>query len=150
MMNKLFLDTEFNSFQGELMSMALVPEDMSKPEFYCEIAIEGPIDPWVQDNVVPSLHLTAVDKKQFQKSLGQYLYSIGPCMVVADWPDDIRHLCESLITGPGESLWPLPNIKFELDFNIHYQSLVPHNALWDARAIRDDYLQRNNNGKETT
>lgn len=138
-MNKLFLDTEFNSFQGELISMALVPEDTLKPEFYCEIVIEEPIDPWVENNVIPSLHLTAVTKEQFQKSLGQYLYSMGPCTIVADWPDDIRYLCESLITGPGECLWPLHNIKFELDFNIKYNSKVPHNALWDARAIRESY-----------
>ena len=144
-MTRLFLDTEFNSFQGELISMALVPEDSTKPEFYCEIAIKGPIDPWVQNNVVPSLHLTAVTKEQFQKSLGRYLYATGPCVIVADWPDDIRYFCESLITGPGESLWPLHKIRFELDFSIHYQSLVPHNALWDARAIRDDYLERNKN-----
>ena len=109
-MNKLFLDTEFNSFQGELISMALVPQDPTKPEFYCEIAIQEPIDPWVRDNVVPSLHLTAGTREQFQKALGRYLNSIGPCTIVADWPDDIRYFCESLITGPGESLWPLPNI----------------------------------------
>jgi hypothetical protein len=36
----------------------------------------------------------------------------------------------------------LPNIKFELDFGIEYESLVPHNALHDARAIRDFYVKR--------
>ena len=31
---KLFLDTEFNGFQGELLSMALVPEYRNGQEFY--------------------------------------------------------------------------------------------------------------------
>lgn len=137
---KLFLDTEFNGFNGELISMALVPEDPTKPYFYNEIVIKEPIDPWVQSNVVPSLFLVGFTRSQFQENLKHYLYTIGPCTIVADWPDDIRHLCESLITGPGECLWPIPNLKFELDFDIKYKSQVPHNALWDARAIRESYL----------
>lgn len=36
----------------------------------------------------------------------------------------------------------LHNIKFELDFGIEYESAVPHNALHDARAIRDFYMAR--------
>ena len=36
---KLFLDTEFNGFGGKLISMALVPEDKTLPEFYKELEI---------------------------------------------------------------------------------------------------------------
>ena len=139
---KLFLDTEFNGFQGELMSMALVPEDPTKEEFYVELEFKGQLDPWVKENVVPHMFLSPVSKSDFQFLLKHYLYENGPCTIVADWPDDIRHLCESLITGPGECLWPLRNITFDLDFNIKYNSEVPHNALWDARAIRDSYMNR--------
>jgi hypothetical protein len=137
---RLFLDTEFNGFMGRLMSMALVPEDNTKREFYEELIMTDQLDPWVKDNVVPHMHGVPLTRNEFQQRLRQYLWEMGDFTIVADWPDDIRHLCESLITGPGESIWPLRNIKFELDWSIKYQSEVPHHALHDARAIRHDYL----------
>lgn len=137
-MKKLFLDTEFNGFQGKLMSMALVPEDDS-PEFYKEIIMTDQLDPWVKENVVPHMDAIPVSIDEFRKALADYLWKIGDCTIVADWPDDIRHLCESLITGPGECIWPVHNIKFELDWGIDYTSDVPHHALWDARAIKEYY-----------
>ena len=142
-MNNIFLDTEFNAFGGKLISMALVPEDKSLPEFYCEIQISEQLHPWVRDNVMPHLILSPVTHNEFQQKLSKYLYNIGPCNIIVDWPDDIRYFCESLITGPGERINLAHKIKFELDLSIRYQSLVPHNALHDARGIRDAYLASN-------
>lgn len=139
---KLFLDTEFNGFQGKLMSLALVPEDKNVPEFYRELTMTDQLDPWVRENVVPHMMLNACSRNAFQSALASYLYAIGECTIVADWPDDIRHFCESLIVGPGQCVALKHNIKFELDFSINYQSEVPHNALYDARAIRDFYVER--------
>jgi hypothetical protein len=139
---RLFLDTEFNGFQGKLISMALVPEDTSAPEFYKELEIKDQLHPWVRDNVVPHLFLPPCSFSEFQNALGNYLWKIGECTIIADWPDDIRHFCESLITGPGMMMKFVNNIKFELDFGIDYISLVPHNALHDARAIREFYMGR--------
>jgi hypothetical protein len=141
-MKKFFLDTEFNGFGGKLISMALVPEDPAIREFYVELEMQDQLEPWVKENVVPHLILLPQSRIKFQQGLAQYLWEIGECVIVADWPDDIRHFCESLIIGPGMSLNMLHNIKFELDFGIEYESLVPHNALHDARAIRDAYLKR--------
>ncbi len=147
---RLFLDTEFNGFQGKLMSMALVPENNSIREFYVELEMQDPLDDWVKENVVPHMYLQnemnvePFSRKQFQNLLAQYLWEVGECTIIADWPDDIRHFCESLITGPGMCLSMLHNIKFELDFGIEYESLVPHNALHDARGIRDFYMRREN------
>lgn len=141
-MTRLFLDCEFNGFHGKLMSMALVPENDKLPEFYKELEIKDQLDPWVRENVVPHMFLKPVSYKDFQNALANYLREIGQCTIVADWPDDIRYFCESLITGPGQCLAILHNINFELDFGINYQSEVPHNALHDARAIRDFYIPR--------
>ena len=141
-MKKLFLDTEFNGFNGKLMSMALVPEDSSKREFYKELIMTDPLDPWVKENVVPHMMLVPCSRHEFQQALAQYMWEVGDCMIVADWPDDIRHFCESLITGPGMCISMLHNIRFELDWGIDYESAVPHNALHDARAIRDFYMKR--------
>jgi hypothetical protein len=141
---RFFLDTEFNGFGGKLMSMALVPENLIAPEFYCEIEVKDQLDPWVQVNVAPHMFLVPASYSEFQLSFSRYLLNIeyDEIIIVADWPDDIRHFCESMITGPGERIIMPTNIKFELDFSIKYESVVPHNALHDARAIRDFYMKR--------
>jgi hypothetical protein len=139
---RLFLDTEFNGFGGKLISMALVPEDKTKPEFYKELHITEQLEPWVRDNVVPHLILPPIGYGDFQNALANYLWNVGESIIIADWPDDIRYFCESLITGPGMMINLMNNVKFELDFGIEYESLVPHNALHDARAIRDFYMKR--------
>lgn len=139
---RLFLDTEFNGFGGKLISLALVPEDSSKREFYRELEMHDQLEPWVKENVVPHLILVPCSHHEFQQALAQYLREAGDCTIIADWPDDIRYFCESLITGPGMCLNMLHNLKFELDFGINYESKVPHNALHDARAIREFYLKQ--------
>jgi hypothetical protein len=139
---RLFLDTEFNGFGGKLISMALVPEDKTKPEFYEELHITEQLEPWVRENVVPHLILPSIGYGEFQNALANYLWNVGESIIIADWPDDIRYFCESLITGPGMMINLMNNVKFELDFGIEYESLVPHNALHDARAIRDFYMKR--------
>ena len=140
---RFFLDTEFNGFGGKLMSMALVPENDTFPEFYKELEIKDQLEPWVRENVAPHMFLVPCSYGKFQQELANYLWNNKEeTVIIADWPDDIRHFCESLITGPGERLGLLPNIKFELDWGIEYESLVPHNALHDARGIRDFYMKR--------
>lgn len=139
-MKRIFLDCEFNGFQGDLLSMALVPENTLLPMFYREIDFQGEFDPWVANNVVPHMLENKLPYTTFQLQLGQYLYNIGDCHIVADWPDDIRYFCESLIVGPGERLSYVPHITFELDLSIEYVSHVPHHALYDAMAIRESVL----------
>jgi hypothetical protein len=136
---KLFLDTEFNGFGGKLMSMALVPENAVIDNFYCELEMTDQLDPWVKENVVPHMILVPSTRSQFQNKLASYLLKFHEITIVADWPDDIKYFCESLITGPGERLNIPTRIKFELDLNIEYESAVPHNALDDAIAIREYY-----------
>ena len=51
---RYFLDTEFNGFGGELLSLALVPE-RGADEFYTTLTIERALVPWVERNVVPFL-----------------------------------------------------------------------------------------------
>lgn len=134
---RLFLDTEFNGWGGDLISLALVPEDPEQPEFYRELDCRQCLDPWVKANVVPLLDRTPVTHSEFQLALSRYLWQFDTIEIVADWPDDIRYFCESVITGPGERI-NLPNpIKFTLDLGIVYYSERPHHALYDARAIRD-------------
>lgn len=139
-----FIDCEFNGFGGKLMSMALVPQNPSWPEFYEELEIKDQIEPWVQTNVVPHMFKAPVSYSEFQAKLSQYLWDMrhNDITVVADWPDDLRYFMEAIITGPGERINMPTVINFRLDLNIEYDSAVPHNALWDARAIRDVYREK--------
>lgn len=145
---KFYIDTEFNGFGGKLMSMAIAPGNVNIPEFYREIIMTDQLDPWVAVNIVPQMFQAPVSYSEFQFALSTYLLDIkqywyDEIIIVADWPDDIRHFCESLITGPGERIMVPTNIKFELDLNIEYTSEVAHNALWDARAIRNTFFGDN-------
>ena len=60
-------------------------------------------------------------------------------VIVADWPDDIRYLCELLITGPGKCV-KLDGLKFEWVRADAWPNEIPgavqHNAWWDAQALR--------------
>jgi hypothetical protein len=61
-------------------------------------------------------------------------------LIIADWPEDLAHFASLLVTGPGLMV-PLPNVRFQLvaltGFSTAANSVVPHNALHDARALRD-------------
>lgn len=140
-MNVLFLDTEFNGFTGQLLSMALVPLDDTLPSFYKELEVHEPLNPWVKENVVPHLVLNPVSRKVFQDALAEYLWQIGPVKIIADWPDDIRHFCESLIVCPGQMLSFMHTMQFELDTWLLYDSEVPHSALHDAIGMRKAYIK---------
>lgn len=141
-MTRLYLDTEFNGWGGQLISLALVPHSADLPSFYQELEIREPLDPWVRENVVPHLALVPQGYGSFQMLLAGYLHQIGPCTIVADWPDDVQYLCRALVLGPGERSPMIPNLNFELDFGIRYDSLVPHHAFHDAQAIRNYYLNQ--------
>jgi hypothetical protein len=140
---RLFLDTEFNGFGGELLSMALVPEDERAKEFYCEIEhTPSEMIQWVKDNVISVMDGEPVSFGAFQHRLQNYICSFTGIEIVADWPDDIGYFCASLITNPGERIMLPGPIQFQLDCSLDYNSEVPHHALHDARGIRECYLRR--------
>ena len=138
---KLFIDCEFNGYQGALISMALVPE-MGEP-FYHVLNTDGvKIDPWVRENVMDRLIYDSrgdypISRTSFAGALQKYLSQWTEVTIVADWPDDIKYFCDSLITGPGEAI-KTPYLNFEIR-RLDINSDVPHNALSDAYAIRQAF-----------
>jgi hypothetical protein len=135
---KLYIDTEFNSYRGELISMALVDEDGK--HFYEVLHFPacdpGACDPWVRKNVLPVLDKEPVGLNAFQRSLWGYLSAYDAIHVVADYPTDIQHFCWALETGPGERI-PTAPMTLEIRRDLHTgKSAVPHNALADAHALR--------------
>jgi hypothetical protein len=129
---KLWIDCEFNEFKGELISMALVDE--AGVPFYEVLPCENP-GPWVAEHVIPILMLPPISLPEFQKKLTLYLNQYDSVHVIADWPEDIKHFCDVLITGPGQRLNTPPlTMEVRRDFD-GAVSTLPHNALADAWAL---------------
>lgn len=141
---QFFIDTEFNGWGGQLISLALVPIDITHDDFYEEFLISEDIEPWVKDNVMPYLTKQPRTRHEVQNLLATYLSKFKSVEIIADWPDDIKYFCDLMVTGPGEVMCFGHN-KFSTQvlFNLSItESETLHNALSDARALRDDYLTR--------
>ena len=134
---KLFIDGEWNSFKGSLISMALVPIDGSTP-FYEVLECNDP-KPWVKENVIPKLYNYPISIEAFWDRLEKFLMQYQEVEIIADWPEDIAYFCNALITGPGSRI-NTPSISMRI-IRIDSVSTDPHNALADAIGLRDWYVK---------
>ncbi len=141
---RYFLDAEFNGFGGQLISLALVPEDEKAAPFYEALPCDKP-EPWVAAHVIPVLQTQPIARAEMTAKLAAYLRDDEEPVVIGDWPEDIAHLALLMITGPG---WRLPSerLVFELVdvplFDSETASKVPHNACSDATAFRAYFLHQ--------
>lgn len=129
---KIYIDGEWNSFGGPLISLALVAEDGQ--EWHEVLRCVDP-HPWVAENVIPKLGKPHIPRYEFLDSLQRFLNKFDSIHIVADWPEDIAHFCTLLITGPGERM-DTPPLTMEV-VRIDAGSANPHNALADARGLKD-------------
>jgi hypothetical protein len=146
---RYFLDTEFNGFGGELISIALVPE-YGDQEFYAVVPLAEEPHPWVARHVIPYLAAVPpgmsaepISRGEVARELALFLHHDDAPLIVADWPDDIAYFCKLLMTGPGQIV-AVGNLRFLFMSNggisTAENSRVPHNALHDARALREHVL----------
>jgi hypothetical protein len=77
------------------------------------------------------------------RTISHYLAGDPDPLILADWPEDIALFNALLVTAPG-SMVEVPTLKFQFmpltGFSTAANSKVPHNALHDARALRDHVL----------
>jgi hypothetical protein len=142
---RYFLDTEYNGTGGKLLSIALVPE-YGDQEFYATFPLPAEIHPWVAVHVIPYLRMVPaglceeMTPDDAGAEISRYLAHDPDPEIIADWPDDIAYFCGLLVTGPGEIV-DIPSLGFRLlrtpGFSTAANSKVPHNALHDARSLRD-------------
>jgi len=145
---RYFLDTEFNGFGGALISLALVPE-YGDQEYYVILPLDDPIEPWVAKHVMPYLEqvppttLNKLDRVAAAHDIAAYLATDDDPVIVADWPEDIALFCRLLLVGATDIV-DVRHLRFEFHrtpgFSTARNSKVPHNALHDARALRDFIL----------
>lgn len=153
---RYYLDCEFNGFEGDLISLALVREDgpymyIADQQFLQYVqwsdrsAICSPgIDKWVWENVLPLLGSkggrtpTWIERSEFAGYLQSFLRDDSNPVIIADWPDDVKYFCQCLIVGPGMMI-NIPAITFEVHRVDAYPTAVPgliqHQALDDAMAL---------------
>ena len=139
---RYFLDAEFNGFGGDLISLALAPEDDGLPFFYEAIECTAPTA-WVAEHVLPVLQTRPLTHAEVGDRFADYLIDDEAPLLIADWPEDIAHAARLLVTGPGR-MKPIRSIRFELvDPDLigpGIPSNVPHNAYSDALALRATVL----------
>ena len=144
---RYFLDTEYNGIGGALLSLALVPDEGD--ELYLTFKTDDAIVAWVQQHVVPyldsvpdQLACPRLDRSEAAQALEHYLRHDEDAVIIADWPEDVAQFCNLMVTGPGDMV-DIRHLTFRLlplsNFSTAENSRVPHNALHDARALRDHY-----------
>jgi hypothetical protein len=145
---RYFLDTEYNGMGGALLSLALVPDDGE--ELYITLQCEAPLETWVERHVVPYLDMVPeplrsprMSRIDAARTLSHYLVGDPEPLIVADWPEDIALIATLMVTGPG-TMVEVPSLRFQylalVGFSTAANSKVPHNALHDARSLRDHVL----------
>ncbi|TVV72203.1 hypothetical protein [Sphingomonas solaris] len=147
-MARYFLDTEFDGFGGALISLGLAAEE---GEDYYVVLHPLPALPeeWVARNVIPYLYQVPqaldnrLDRVAAAHDLAAYLRADPDPYIVADWPEDIALFCRLLLIGTRDIV-DVDRIGFEFrrtpGFSTARNSAVPHNALHDARALRQFVL----------
>ncbi len=139
-MARYFLDCEFNSFGGDLISIALVSEAGKA----ISLVLDCPNPhPWVKENVIPLLFSDPVsrrvEKADIPGELLNYFRGDSNPHVVSDWPDDIKYFCECLVPSPGYMIG-IPGVTMQVVRVNAYPTTVvgaiQHNAYWDALALR--------------
>jgi hypothetical protein len=145
---RYFLDTEYNGAGGALLSLALVPDDGE--ELYLTLQTDEPVVEWVQAHVTPyldsvpeQLSCPRLPRNDAAHALERYLRHDEQAVIHADWPEDVAQFCNLMITGEGDMI-DVRHLTFRLlptsNFSTAANSKVPHNALHDARALRDHIL----------
>jgi hypothetical protein len=140
-----YLDTEFNGWNGKLLSLALVSRAgalyLMSDDFH-----EGNdnLIPWVRENVLPfrlscPVAPIILKREDWATIIAQFLWMTSPtegCIIRADWPLDISHFCQSITYD--DKMKNTPQLTFELrrysSWPNDIKDAVRHNAYWDAYA----------------
>lgn len=146
---KYYADCEFDGFGGALLSLALIREDNEAIYIVYEHNVVEAQDGWVCDNVIPILDdipspipgmAYSVNSDIEASRLLEDYFAWDPYpLIITDWPDDVKYICQAFITGPGKMI-SVPSVRFEVvrvdAYPTQLRDAVQHNAYWDAQALR--------------
>jgi DNA polymerase III epsilon subunit-like protein len=163
--NIIFWDTEFSSlnpYKGELLSMGFIKN--TGEELYFELDFKGEADPWVKENIIPHLILPKITGEDALKKIDAFLGNSKPYLVayvnqfdtiyffkllkVKDstkvfpfhWiPVDFASMLFALGVDPEQFSTSPERNKLALELGIDPRTYKSHNALDDARLLKDVY-----------
>jgi len=146
---RFYLDTEFNGHRGELISLALVSEwspvamtsQKFSHEFYAARHIKSVPNDWVKEHVMPVLRTPVLTPTMFKAKVQEFIVRFPESEIICDWHADAEHFA-SLLDGHdyGSSLdFPCVIRIIRTPKEGGPRSETPHNALEDARGLRDWY-----------
>lgn len=131
---RIYIDCEFNGWVGELISFAMVADD--GVEFYSVLPEPRVWDKWCFNNVRPVLNQEpCASFEDFRVAFLAFLRGYRNPTIIADWPADLYYFNKVLLGSSHEESVLIP-CRFEL-VGCDISPAIPHNALSDARAIRD-------------
>lgn len=132
-MTRLYLDTEFNGFGGELISLALYWP--GGEDFYEVVGMPKQPIPFVAEHVLPILRKEPVGYNLLRQGLRSYLMGVEEPHIVADWQEDFIHFNRLLCGSNGEQLAIRYTMELVItpDFSPHWPD--HHNALADAHGL---------------
>jgi len=136
----LYLDTEFNGFGGELISIAL--HNTEGPGYY-EVVEEKLAYPkqWVIENVMPVLNKPPRSKHYIKWTVRNYLIEHAlQTIIYADWAEDFKHLLDQTFENEGKKYIGMLTMRLITVPDIHV-SKIPHNALEDAKALYLNHME---------
>lgn len=152
---RIWLDTEFNGFKGDLISIGMVAEDGSFFYAVRDAVNSMSIHPWVAEHVMPYLTKRPDDIVQLFEDdttirfrLENYLHSWDEELeIISDWPEDVQLLNQFMIVSPGMMINTPKVIRYTVDRTIDGLSEIPHNAIYDAIGNMTFALTREYNQK---
>lgn len=143
---RFYLDTEFNGQRGELISLALVSEwstmaatgQKFEHYFYAAQRIKSQPTEWVREHVIPVLRTPILSRARFRDEFQSFVKSFAESEFICDWHADAEHFCQMLSGRDYQTSLDFPcAIRILKTPSGVPVSKLPHNALEDARALRD-------------
>ncbi|MFA6492814.1 MAG: exonuclease domain-containing protein [Patescibacteria group bacterium] len=157
----IFLDTEFSSldpYKGEILSIGLVKE--SGEELYLELTYDGEVDPWVKENIIPNLKNKKVSRDEAKQKIRDFVGKNKSVAMAYVNQFDILYIYKLFTIDDCPFFWmpldfasilyglgydPLEYHERQKDmvkkFGIDSEKYQRHNALDDARLLREVYLK---------
>lgn len=159
--NIIFLDTEFSSlnpYKGEIVSIGLVK--LTGEELYLELEYDGEWDTWPRENILPTLKSPKVNRETSVKIIKEFVGDKKPFTIsyVNQFDTIYTYKLFGIDNHPfywmpldfpsmlfGMGIDPEDYFKEDVEF---YQKLgidktkyINHNALDDAKQLREVYLK---------
>jgi hypothetical protein len=155
----IFFDTEFTNldpYKGEILSLGMVKENGE--ELYLELECDAECSDWVKENILPTLKDKKITREEAIVRINKFIGENKTIMMAFVNQYDTIYFYK-LFNGPDTPFYWMPidfaSILFSLGYEpedylnrgkifgrlgIDLSKYIQHNALEDAKLLRETYL----------